>query len=315
MAKICIPAEVDCPSSDNIATRGTVRLDPVTVAAVVLLVTVATVVAERLAAGGHGAGTVFQSVAVSGSLPAAITAIEREREQLQRERDAFERFAAAVESISVRSRGATGVSPVLVDTGGASGSELSEVRTAYRDTVMGVDHFDREYGEGLYENMAMELTENVATAVVNGQQFSKPLKRTVIRQSQMARSRRDSLLETVSDERDSVEHARERIREIESTVRDEPDPSDCSLTELFDAERRFRWHLARYEQLLQRRQRDIHSSERLQSVPDRPFLQAYLYESLGVDFPILATVIERYERLRNRQRAVRRKIARYSSED
>lgn len=285
-----------------------------------------------------------------GYLPAAIAAVEREREQLRRERDAFEQFAAAVESITVRVDRSGGVSPVLVGAGGADGSELREVRAAYRDTVMEIDHFDQEYGEGLGENMALELTENVASAVVNGQQFSRPLKQAVIRQSQLARSRRDALLETVADERDSLEWARERLDEIgaatggepataddpatadklpassgsttvgESDAADErptasdpaavnePPSTDRSLTELFDVERRLSRQLTQYDRLLRRRQRDIHTYEKLRSKPDYPFLQAYLYESLPVDFPVLATATERYERLRNQRQAVRRAI-------
>ena len=309
MAKAPRPAGAGRPPSGDVAIRGAALLGLVT--AVLFAAAISDAAVDRLLAGDHGTGVALRNVAVAGYLPAAMTAVEREREQLRAERDAFDRFVAAVESITVRADAAGGVSPVIVGSGGANRTELSEVRSAYRNTVMGIDHFDSEYGEGLYENMAMELTENVASAVMNGQQFSRPLKQAVIRQSRAARSRRDALLEEVADERDSIEETRERLRAIESDATGDPVPSDPSLTELFEVERRLRRRSERYERLLRRRQRHVHAGGELRSELDYPFLQRYLYDSLEVDFPGLATVIERYERHRNRLRAVRREIAYY----
>ncbi|MFC6726651.1 hypothetical protein ACFQE1_20230, partial [Halobium palmae] len=45
---------------------------------------------------------------------------------------------------------------------------LREVRAAYRDTVMGMAHYDDEYGEPLATNMAAEFSEELAGAVADG---------------------------------------------------------------------------------------------------------------------------------------------------
>lgn len=264
--------------------------------------------AGRLSGGYQGTGFVASTVGIGGYLPAAIEAVEREREQLRREREAFDRFEAEVKSITVRTDGTNGISPVQVGHATTTRSKVREVENAYRTTVMAVDHFDREYGEELRENMALELSEHVASAVTNGNQFSQPLKQATIQQSRFARSRRESLLQTVTDERDALERSRNRIREIEAPLETDPAPSTRTLTDLFDYERRLRRCLTRYERLLRERQREIHAGDQFRLDTDRPFLQPYLYDSLEVDFPVLATVADRCERLRDRRRAIHREI-------
>ncbi|WP_226042862.1 hypothetical protein [Natrinema sp. DC36] len=300
-----LPAGVDHPPTGGNSTRNVVVLG--LAAAALLAIAGGVIPTGRSWAASPGTGAVLSTVIV-GHIPAAITAIEREVEQLERECDAFDRFATEVKSITVSAGGTERVSPLLASTATANRSELGEVRTAYRNTVMEVDHFELEYGEGLRENMHLELTGNVAAAVVDGYQFSEPLKQAVIQQSILARSRRESLIQTIDIERDSLERNRDRIREIEDGLETEPAPSTLSITELFGRDRLLRRRLARYEQLIRERQRCIHSNDDSRADPTQPFLQAYLYDSLEFDFPVLATVTERYERLRERQRAVHRKI-------
>ncbi|WP_239641900.1 DUF7260 family protein [Haloterrigena salina] len=270
---------------------------------------------ERLAGGGRGMDLVASSLAIGSYFPAATRAVEREREQLQRECEAFDRFASAVKSITVQTDSRDGVSTVLVGNATATGSNLQDVRDAYRSTVMDVDHYESEYGEELYENMTLELTENVASAVADGYQFTQPLKQAVIQQSRLAKSRRESLLDAIDAERDALERNRDQLREIDETVADDSiGPEDdsplsaYSLTELFEYERRLQRCLSRYEQLHRDRQHEIHSNDAYRSKTGYPFLQLYLYESLEDDFPLLAAVTERCERLRARQETVRRAI-------
>ncbi|ADB63551.1 hypothetical protein Htur_4779 (plasmid) [Haloterrigena turkmenica DSM 5511] len=303
--------------------RGVVALGVLAVA--VLVVTSSGPAFGRPTGGGHGTALVASSLAIGGYFPAATRAVEREREQLQRECEAFDRFASTVKSITVQTDSRDGVSTVLVGNTTATGSNVSDVRDAYRATVMDVDHYESEYGEELYENMTLELSENVASAVANGYQFSQPLKQAVIQQSRLATSRRESLLDAVDAERDALERSRNRLREIDETVAEdstgtEDDSTDAvdresdsplstyTLTELFEYERRLQRCLSRYEQLHRDRQHEIHSNDASRSKTGYPFLQLYLYESLEADFPVLAAVTERCERLRARRDAVRRAI-------
>lgn len=173
---------------------------------------------------------------------------------------------------------------------------------------MELDHYDREYGEGLYENMSSELTEHVATAVVDGHQFSQPLKQALIQQSVITRSRRESLLETVDTEREWLERTKRTTGEIDASLESEPAPSDCTLSELFDRERHLVQYQNRCERLLRNRQQYIHSEGGLQSEPHDLLFQTYLYEFLDIDFPVLAAVTEQYEQLQVQRQAVHREI-------
>lgn len=93
----------------------------------------------------------FGTTALSGCIPAAIAAVDRKSERLQQERDAFDRFATEVDSLSVSGENTNGPTPVAARTVSKNG--LRNVRNAYRSTVMEIDHFESEYGEELYENM------------------------------------------------------------------------------------------------------------------------------------------------------------------
>lgn len=296
---------------------GVDRLSPVStpVVAVLGLATVALLATMigalslgRPSAGSFGAGLGTGTVAVCGYLPAAKTAIEREQAQLRQEREAFDRFVSEVKTISVQTDTTGGVSPVLVGNATANGSQLRDVRTAYRNTVMEIDHFEREYGEGLCENMQLELSEDVTSAVTDGYQFSQPLKQAVIQQSIRARDRRESVLDLIDTERESLERTEEGLREIDASVDPECTPTPLSFADLFDRHRGCQRSLARYDRLVRDRQRDIHSNERSGLKFEHPCLQRYLYDTLEVDYPVLATLTARSERLHDRRRAIRREI-------
>ncbi|WP_436348521.1 DUF7260 family protein [Natronorubrum sp. FCH18a] len=248
------------------------------------------------------------TLVAGSSVPAARTAVEREREQLTRERDAFHRFTTEVESIPVSTDGGVGFPLVGVRRANAVAGELGSVRAAYRDSVMELDHFDQFYDEQLYDNMSSELSEDVATAVVHGDQFSLPVKRAAIQRATEAGLRRERLLQTIDAERDSLDRAQRHLREIESALDAEPPLTDFTLTELFDYERRLTQLKDRCERLLCTRQRHIHSEATFRPHLDLLFVQTYLYADLETDFPVLDACIRRYSRLETRQQAVHHEI-------
>lgn len=248
------------------------------------------------------------TIGASGYIPAAKAAIEREREQLLRERDAFRRFATEIESIPVSTRGHEELPPVGVGQTAATRGKPGNVRAAYRRTIMGLDHFDHVYGEELYENMSNELSDDVATAVVHGDQFSLQVKQTMMQQAMQASARRERLLETIDSERDSLEYARDQLRELSDVLDDDPEVAELSLTELFAYEECLDRSLRRCEQLLRTRQRDIHAESQFSSELGVLFLQTYLYEDLETNFPVLADGLQQYSRLESRQRAVHDEI-------
>ncbi|WP_255291574.1 hypothetical protein [Natrinema sp. CBA1119] len=244
----------------------------------------------------------------SGHIPAAKAAVEREREQLTQERDAFHRFVADVESIPVSAGGRQSHTPVGITRANVTEDELHSVRAAYRRRVMDLNHFDQIYGEQLYENIATELSEDVAAAVVHGDQFSPPVKQVVLQQATRAGIRRERLVEAVTTERESLEYAQDQLQEITGALEDEPTVADFTLTELFEYERRVDQWKGKCARLLRTRQRDIHSEDRFPSKFDISFVQRYLYNDLETDFPVLTTGLQLYSRLEVRQRAVHDEI-------
>ncbi|WP_440767024.1 DUF7260 family protein [Natronorubrum sp. DTA7] len=260
-----------------------------------------------------GLGTDVPSIALgalvaSGSIPAARTAVDREGEQLMQERDAFHQFAIEIDSIPVSADASGGLPLVGVGHANAVVGELDSVRAAYRERIMELEHYDQLYGEGLYDNMASELSDDVATAVVHGDQFSLPVKRAAIQRATEASLRRERLLQTIDSERDSLDCAERNLREIASDLEAEPPLPEVTLTDLFDHEQRLSRRKDRCERLLRSRQHHIHTESTFRSNLDPLFVQSYLYAELETDFPVLDACVRLYSRLETRQQAVRRAI-------
>ncbi|SDK53798.1 DUF7260 family protein [Natronorubrum texcoconense] len=260
-----------------------------------------------------GLGTDVPSIALgalvaSSSIPAARIAVDREREQLMQERDAFHQFATEVDSIPVSADVGGGLPLVGVEHANTVVGELDSVRAAYRECIMGLEHFDQLYGEALYDNMASELSADVATAVVCGDQFSLPVKRAAIQRATEASLRRERLLQTIDSERDSLDCAERQLRAIASDLEAEPSLSEATLTELFDHERRLSRWKDRCERLLRSRQQHIHAESMFRSNLDLLFVQSYLYAELETDFPVLDACVRLHSRLEARQQAIHRAI-------
>ena len=102
-------------------------------------------------------------VLVFGSLsyvPSARSLLREEREKTRRERTAFEAFADRVGRLSASAPTAVASGPQqLVRASGGADAQLSAVRDAYRDTVMAVDHYEREYGADAIDTYCISMTE------------------------------------------------------------------------------------------------------------------------------------------------------------
>lgn len=92
----------------------------------------------------------------------AIRIAERERAEVTVERDAFLAFADHLERIDVDAGRATSARDApLVDSARTADSR-SAIRSAYRDTVLGVPHYEAEYDEPLLANVAAEFGVDLA---------------------------------------------------------------------------------------------------------------------------------------------------------
>lgn len=249
-------------------------------------------------------------VVVGNRLTDALALIEQERESLVAERDAFQEFGDSVQSMEApdEPHPSNLSANRLTSTGSA---QLRPVRERYRDTVMATPDFDDIYGESLAEHMATEFSEELATAVVEGELFTPSLKYLLVTRARAAGEQRTELIAALDREHASVANVRSTLAEHagshELTV--DVELYQRPFPELIEYEQDLREQEQRCEQLLQERQRDIHRENTQFSRSDQLSLQEYLYEPLDVSFPALTAILDTLTQIRDNRRKITRTIA------
>jgi len=152
----------------------------------------------------------------------AIDAVDREIEYVSDERAAFDRFRARLTDIepvepSRASSVDVGIGATAVSTqrSPAATAPLRAVRTAYRETVMSVPHFDREYGEALETSIATEFGAEVSSQVVGGRQLTPPLYHALVTGSETASDEREQFRRTLDREHESLVPVRQRLADVD----------------------------------------------------------------------------------------------------
>lgn len=235
----------------------------------------------------------------------ALDVVEAETALLERERNAFERFLRRVEDVRVAAPAASGGGGRIVPEGsgaaparstlvtGDAPDGLREVRTAYRETVMAVSHYDREYGETLAEHAVAELGETVAAQLVSGAAPAPVVKRAVVGAAGEARDNRKQLVAVLTRERDSLQAVKTDLDEVERTVyelgRQVSDTTRSGELAAIDAD--LEAAEQRCTDLLNRRQELLHGrSTAAVSGVEADSLVRYLYGSLETPCPALADI-------------------------
>jgi len=242
------------------------------------------------------------TVAFLNAVRRARSATDSERERLLDEYEAFLAFADRVAAVPVAPRpdGGRPMPGAMAATTDAPG--LHEVRTAYRETVMSVPHYDADYGETLQEHMATELSPELASAVVEGTQFTPTIREPLLKSARNAAHDRRILADELSEEQADLEDAETELEDI--SRRFEVTDGDGLVDRTFP-DLQARWgRLSELESacssLLERRQQQLRdrtpsTGTRLQSPTA---VSDYLYADLDVDFPVLAAGTELLERVR-----------------
>jgi hypothetical protein len=234
----------------------------------------------------------------------ALDIVEAEIALLQRERNAFERFLRRVEQVQVGTAAAGSVGRTAPEESGTAPARatlvtgdtpdgLREVRTAYRETVMAVSHYDREYGESLAEHAAAELGETVAAQLVSGAAPAPVVKRAVVGAAGEARDSRKELAAVLDRERESLQGVETDLDEIERTVyelgRQASNAARSSELAAIDAD--LEAAEKRCTDLLNRRQKLVHGrSTAAVSGVEGDSLARYLYSGLETRCPALADI-------------------------
>ena len=235
-----------------------------------------------------------------------------ERERVEEKRAAFERFAARVESESVRAEHtATNVSPagnaLAVGTPGASSGVVGAIRTAFRETVLPLTAAD-----SVTDAFAEELSPDLAAAfspATNG--FGPESKHQLLERVRERRVECRLLGDAVDDEREQL---RDAVAELDDVVAwlvsaDETPLSELAFERLRERHERLQTHRERCDELAVERQDALGGTRNdgLTGIRKRDVL-ALLYDDFTVDHPVLADVARFADLLADCQRTVRRHL-------
>lgn len=226
---------------------------------------------------------------VCAPLASADERLEYERGVTTAELDAFEAFTERLETIdALETTAASGLTtPTAVRgsrggrpgrPGGADGME--RVRTAYRETVMDVDHYDAVYGESFDAHIAGEFGTDVAAVVRSDTSMglTRPVKNTIVEAANRAIRERRSFGETLAEEAASIERAHtaltDRIGALDTTS--VPDWHREAFTEQLD-------------RIAEERQNTLRSHQSCSRL-DAHSLCGYLYKSEPWNYPVLTAV-------------------------
>ncbi|MFB6232731.1 MAG: hypothetical protein ABEH61_00580 [Haloarculaceae archaeon] len=242
------------------------------------------------------------------TIDTALRLIEEELELVTVEREAFDRFVSRL-----RDRGVSGQEPTAAAGGaqtmlltGATGpsENLRAVRQAYRDTVMDVPHYEREYGDTLVANMAAEVGPTLAGQLADGQRLTPPVYDALLEASERCRDDREDFCRLLRAERDSLQRIATELNDVESRVvelgeRIDGAPNSGVLARVDDELTALE---TRCTDLAARRQETIHgrSGSKASGVDDVSLVQ-YLYADLETVTPALSDIATRLESIRHQR--------------
>lgn len=237
-------------------------------------------------------------------IPEARSELATEEERVTAEQSAFISFQRKVSEIEATSTvskkvGAASMHPKLGD------GNIKQVRNAYRETIMSVPHYKMEYDEPIEANMAAELGDEMAAAVLDGGQYTKPIKRRLISQCNDARQRRKELLIVLEREQRRLENAEAELRDIVSDFEDEATglDSDHTFSELSDMWSRLGEVENRCREFIEN-----HSEAHGNGLHGRPEFREHLYNSVSTTHPVLSEGIRIVDQIIMRRRTALRML-------
>lgn len=240
------------------------------------------------------------STTVTQQIEAAVAAVDDERECLEDERIAFARFRKRIAPLDVHPptnpTTTTKIKDMIVGASSptASATQTEQVRNAYSETVMSVPHYDEDYDQSLNDHLAAEFTSELAGALATTDSLTPSLHETLLTGSQQAKESRSSLLDMLDRETDSLQHARETLNEMyTSLVEMNQQPITAwSTTEIISTHERLQEFETQCDELAAQRQAELNSQRVRRPNHTDEQLNEYLYASLPVTYPVLSDLAE-----------------------
>ena len=225
---------------------------------------------------------------------AAVAALKEEYVRVEDEQRALSAFADRIRHVATSNSMAAqtntvGTTVAMVD--GSNGGEMSQVRRAYEETVMSVDHYEEDYDEPLAEHLAGEFGENVAGAVVTSDGVTPQLQHAIVAGCREGRTQRDQYLAGLEREERYLREAGEQF-EASAEVCEAVDGNRLrrrSFDDLRDRIERLDVEVETVATTLKERQRHLQEGVKFGwERRDTESVYRYLYEDLDVTYPVLA---------------------------
>ncbi|MFB6128510.1 MAG: hypothetical protein ABEJ47_01990 [Halorhabdus sp.] len=242
------------------------------------------------------------------TIEAARTEIDAEREILVTEREAFQSLVRRVSEVTVETpqmTAGTGTAVVATTPIQAPSAGLQEIRTAYRETVMAVPHYESEYGESLRENLRVEVGASLAEQILDGDALTRPVHDAFLGAARRAMDERRRVQQYVDRERDSLRRFEAELTEIESAVVEiGTERTSASGTQaLASLDDRLATLESRCADLAKERQQRVH--DRPETDYDRIDglgVFEYLYADLETTTPVLSAIASCLATIRHHRR-------------
>lgn len=214
---------------------------------------------------------------VVGPIDTARSAIVRERQEVVAEIDAYTAFRNRIRTIDVQAPTAGPPSVRVLDSGPAT-EPSTQLRDAFRETVMAVEHYERIYDECLLEHVASEFSpEVVGWFRPETQVFNSQSKAALVQYSDQSITHRERYLTLLDDEGRQLSQARSRLTNLLSSATDQiPLAADAPAIRELD-----RMALDRQAAV------QVH---RTSSAIDGHELHEYLYEAAPSEYPVLTAI-------------------------
>lgn len=230
----------------------------------------------------------------------AIEVVATDRDRTVTERDAFARFADRISGLDVSSVDLNAdysqqppAQTLVAPASAATESQLARAREIYRETIMSVPHYTKDYDDSLPESLAKEFGPEVATAMTIGDHLTPHLRDRLIEATDEARDSRHAFLQGLNREHSALEAAEEDLTRLGTDLGDILSArsfDSWTNEDLVVARDHLHAHDRECDQLAADRQATLHE----QRVPgthrvDIEFT-AYLYGSLSVTYPVLTDI-------------------------
>lgn len=229
---------------------------------------------------------------INEKLRCAFRVLQREHREIVAELTAFRKFKRNIEDISPSPMEPSPKQGINVQVNSGE-DEIDKIETAYKETVMAVPHYDKEYGDTYFESITAEFGPEMAVRLSDSNYFAPAHKLVLLGKIDDIVKQRQTLKDIVELEQSSIKSAKNKFKTIGGRIESLPsqDFRTCKIKTLEQ-------HLANTTELIEKcdtiasnRQEEIARREnRLAASTEVGDLHSYFYQSHDFNFPILSSL-------------------------